>query len=206
MTVKRFAYQCAHSLPVGATYVDSHGPSPYETVYWKIRPDLWDDCIGEHGHQVSGRWVDSQLSRGRGEIAVMDLELKTETTAGWDVEHGDYVVLTLDFLGELHDPEIGEDRGAFFRPTSSQQLWRVAGWVHHGDDCSQIVLDAPREQMFMLTRLYRGHADGDQEETPLELSVFGDDTFQVVLPDQNHHTWDYEWEDGFFDFVDPRPL
>jgi hypothetical protein len=189
--------RCAHALPFGATVVDGDG-----TVYWKIGADLWDDCAGDYGTQRTNSEMDAILSRG-GEYAVMDLELKTETVAGWDVEADDYVLISLDFLGELAEDGT---RGAFFNPESSQQLWRVAGWLHHGDVTSQVLLDSDHDQMCMLARLHRGHGDGDPDPAPLELTVEGDDVFQVVEAGQRHATWGWEWEEGYYDFVPPRSL
>jgi hypothetical protein len=193
--------RCAHALPIGATVFRS--PRQGDTVYWKIADDLWDDGYGEYGNQLSNSEMDGLLSRG-GEYAVVDLGLVTETVAGWDVEEDDYLLITLDFARELKDLD-GDDRGSFFRDDSSQQLWRVAGWIYHAEESSELVLDAPVGQMNLINRLYRGHADGDQDAGPLHLSVLGDDVFEVVQPGQRHETWSYEWRD-WFEAIPPRAL
>jgi hypothetical protein len=195
------AMRHARALPIGATVFRSSRPG--DTVYWKIADDLWDDGAGEYGNQLTDAEIDGLLSRG-GEHAVVDLGLVTETVAGWDVEEGDYVIISFDFLRELSEGD-GYDRGAFYVANSSQQLWRVAGWIYHAEETSELVLDAPIAQMNLLQRVERGHADGDQDTAPLHLSVFGDDVFQVVKDGQRHETWDYEWQD-WFEFLDPRAV
>ncbi len=184
-------------MPLGATVIDTD-----DKVYTKIHPEWWDDGDSEHGNQVTNQWINSRLNSGA-QHALIDLGLTTQTTAGWDVEEGDFVVITLDFLLRAHHEN--EHDLPFYVKGSSEQLWRVAGWTYHADDVSSLLLDGPANQMFMINRLQRESADIEPEMEGLEVDVHGDDTFQYVLPGQRHETWGWEWH-NFYEFVEPRDL
>jgi len=190
----------AQDLPVGSTVQAGDG-----TIYWKINPEWWDDETGDLGTQVTNQWLDANIGRHGGKVCSVQLGLRTQPAAGWDVEAGDYVVLSLDFRlrSMFHD----EHDLPFCVAGSSQQLWRVAGWIYHAEDTSSLILDGPRDRMYMLNRLESDSYTVEPETTALEVLVFGEDVFQYVLPGQKHEKWSWDWEEyQLYEFVDPRPL
>jgi hypothetical protein len=179
---------CAH-LHWGAT-IES---SDEGTLWTKVYDNTWDDGRGRH---YTDREMDDLLARGRATLIIVDKGLELEPIPSFDLEEGDYVVMTFGCWTEC-DPLL-------YDPAKSQILMRVAGWTNSdGDDNWVIALDAPELVMNMIDwSQYQGENGYDRD--PLLLYVGPATVFHYVSKGQDHETWDDEWDwTGAYTFVDP---
>jgi hypothetical protein len=178
----------AGDLPLGAT-IDDNG------VTW-TKVDEYPGWRDSRGNEMNNRAVDRKLSLGA-TIVIDVIDLETELIKAYEVEQGDYVVLTQGFY------EAGGDHQRFLlEEYRSQQLWRVAGWTWHGEKNSTVMLDAPEDLLRDTSRQMHGEDGGDMD--PVQLYVDPEDVMHLVVPGQTHETWQWDWSYEYDGFVDPR--
>lgn len=183
---------CEH-LPVGST-IES---SDEKTLWTKAYDDAWFDDNSSHVHW-SDREMDDLLGRGRAQQIIVDKELELEAIPAFDLEAGDYVVVTFGFWLEAGDDPL------LFDPARSQTLLRVAGWTRSdGDDNWTIALDADEHTMDMIDwSQYQGENGYDRDL--LSLYVGPATVFHYVSKGQDHLRWDDLWDWSHqHEFVDP---
>lgn len=168
------------------------------TITWtKVSDRWWTDG---RGNDAGNRDIDYKLGQGA-TLVIDEITLETEEVSVFELETGDYVVVTEGFWQEGAG-------GSYFEENRSHQLWRVAGWTWHGPaGNSTVLLDAPEDLMEVTTRQMDGD-DWEGDVRPIELNVIREDVIRLVLPGQDHTTWGYDWEDpnnwyGHFEFIDP---
>lgn len=174
----------ARDLPTGASV-------HHDGVTWvKVNETWWDNGTN---NLVNNRAIDHRLSLGA-EIQYDVIELETEVISAFDLEPGDYVVLTRGFHEDGDHP--------FFEENRDQQLWRVVGWTWHGTTQSTILLDAPE---YLLRDTSREMSQGESADMePVQLHVGEEDEFRLVVPGQQHETWMFDWEDEYGLVEQPR--
>lgn len=148
-----------------------------DVTWTKVDDNRWEDG---RGRPANNREMDVALADGA-EIVFDVVDLDVEEVEVFDLQPGDYVVVTVGFNedGERPDPEF-----PFFGDNCSQQLWRVAGWTWHGEQSSTIVFDAPDEVMAA------ANAEGAE---PVEFYVEPGEKIHLVQPGQEHQTWEHDY-------------
>lgn len=154
------------------------------TLWTKILDGVWDDGTGA---LYSDRQMDEKLAGGA-QVIIVDKGLTLRPIPSYDLEEGDYVVMTWGFWweGDTGDRPL-------FDQEKSQLLLRVAGWNNSdGDDNWVLMLDAPESLMNMIEwSLYQGENGYDHD--PILLYVGPETIFHYVEKGQGHDEWDDEW-------------
>lgn len=167
----------AAGLPAGAVVNDGG-------VTWlKISDHWWES---NDGASVNNWGIDHRLRLGA-TVVIDVIDLETELIHAYELEEGDYVVVTAGFSDE--GEHVGDE--PFFEPNRSHQLWRAAGWTWHGEQSSTVLLDAPEAQMIAADLARDPENGGDAE--PIHLGVGPDDVIRLVVPGQDHNTWSYDY-------------
>lgn len=178
----------AQTWPVGSTY--------YRGENWlltKTNENHWDDGDGQI---YIDRDIDRMQDNGDGELVINNLGLEFQAIPSYDLEAGDYVVMTWGFWESPDDP--------LFDPDRSQTLFRVAGWLTNEPDRDgdwKLLLDASESVLRMIDRAKWPGEGGDPE--PITLYVDADDVFQYVEKVPQHlkdDGWDWTYD---YTFVEP---
>jgi hypothetical protein len=163
----------AAGLPAGARVAHDG------TLWTKTDYHWWHD---PDGFTDNNRGIDCRLNGGA-EIIIDVVDLETEEIKGWDLEVGDYVVVTRLFWNGG-----GVD---LFEENVDQQLWRVAGWSDNNGVISWVVLDAPEKQL--LATYQASNPEDWPEVEPVTVGLAEGDVVRLVVPGQDHETWSWEW-------------
>jgi hypothetical protein len=123
------------NLPDGSTIMESG-----RWLWTKIHDNMWMD---DRSEKMTDRAMDDVLAT-RGELVIVDKGLATRGITAFDLEEGDYVVMTWGFWNSADAP--------LFDQEQSQLLFRVAGWHNSdgGDDHWSVILDAPEHLLMMI--------------------------------------------------------
>ncbi len=171
----------ARTLPVGAT-INVGG-----TIWTKYREKQW---INDWWEVINDVTMDQHLAWGAGEVVRVTVGLETEPVPAYDVDEGEYVVLSFGVFYDGAEYLLNPDERV------AQQLWRVVGFTEHSTHDSTLLIDAPEKQLKDVAT-YRWGDEAGPEIEPVQVLVGADSVLHVVKPGQDHERWDdtYCWDE-----------